>query len=234
MSRRDQFCQLRSFAPAILPSLLLCDFGNLQREVERLAAAGVRGLHLDVMDGNFVPNLTYGMPIVAGLSKLTEMPLDVHLMIQSPEQYVDEFVEAGATAITVHAEATENPVALLQQISQADVAAGIAINPDTPVASLAPCVGHCDLVLIMSVQAGFGGQAFRTDALSKLAEARELFGPDVILEIDGGVNSSTIADCTRAGAELLVVGSAIFRADDYSSAVAELSNLAGARASSSN
>ena len=233
MSRRDQFCQLRSFAPAVLPSLLLCDFGNLQREVERLTKAGVRGLHLDVMDGNFVPNLTYGMPIVAGLSRLTDMPLDVHLMIQSPEKYVEHFVQAGAAAITVHAEATDDPVSVLKQITQADVAAGIAINPDTPVHSLAACVGHCDLVLIMSVQAGFGGQAFRTDALEKLRESRDLFGPDVILEIDGGVNTNTIADCAQAGAELLVVGSAIFKADDYSTAVAELSNLAGARASSS-
>lgn len=231
MSRRDQFLQLRSYAPVILPSLLLCDFANLQREVDQLSAAGIRGLHLDVMDGQFVPNLTYGMPIVAGLSQITQMPLDVHLMISSPENYIDAFAAAGATAITVHAEATDDPVLALRQIQRTGAAAGIAINPDTGVESIASCVGHCDLVLIMSVQAGFGGQSFRTTALEKLSEARQIFGPEVMLEVDGGVNNATIANCTEAGAELLVVGSAIFKADNYAAAVAELTNLAGARTS---
>jgi len=231
MSRRDQFLQLRSYAPVILPSLLLCDFGNLEREVDRLSAAGIRGLHLDVMDGQFVPNLTYGMPIVAGLSGITEMPLDVHLMIASPEKYIGPFADSGAAAITIHAEATNDPVTALQQIRDLGVAAGIAINPDTDLDSIAPCVGHCDMVLIMSVQAGFGGQSFRREALEKLSEARQMFGADVILEVDGGVNNSTIANCAQAGAELFVVGSGIFKAVDYSAAVSELTNLAGARAS---
>lgn len=228
MSLRDQFKQLRCHAPLVLPSLLLCSFGHLDREVQLLAEAGIGALHLDVMDGHFVPNLTYGMPIVAGVKQITELPLDVHLMIERPENYVDAFVDAGASAITVHREATSAPASILDRIRASGVAAGIAINPDTPVPTLAGCVGHCDMVLIMSVEAGFGGQTFRREALSKLHAARKLFGEDVILEIDGGVNRSTIADCTQAGAEFLVVGSAIFRADNYSAAVATLNQRARA------
>lgn len=226
MSLRDRFLQLRSHAPLILPSLLLCDFGNLEREVDRLMAAGIRCLHLDVMDGQFVPNLTYGMPIVAGLNGVTELPLDVHLMVDRPERFVAAFAEAGAAAITIHVEATADAALVLDEIRSHDVAAGIALNPDTPVDRLAACRGHCDLVLVMSVQAGFGGQSFRSEALAKLGEARQLFGPDVLLEVDGGVNAATIADCSQAGAELFVVGSAIFRSENYVSAVAELEQLA--------
>ena len=219
---------MRSHAPVILPSLLQCDFGNLQREVEQLAAAGIVGLHLDVMDGQFVPNLTYGMPIVAGLRGVTEMPLDVHLMIESPEKYIEAFVDAGSAAITIHAEATKEAPAALDKIRSAGVAAGIAINPETPVDQIQSCVGHADMVLIMSVEAGFGGQSFRTEALEKLPAARAMFGDDVVLEVDGGVNSQTIGDCTAAGAECLVVGSAIFKADDYATAVGQLTKLATA------
>ncbi len=230
MSLRDQFLQLRPEAPVILPSLLLCNFGNLKQEVERLAAAGIKALHLDVMDGQFVPNLTYGMPIVAGLRNETDMPLDVHLMIEQPENYLEAFAQAGSASITIHAEATSNAVDALKRIRDLGASAGIAINPDTTVETIAECVGHCDLVLIMSVQAGFGGQAFRVEALDKLRQARELFGPDVALEIDGGVNKTTIAGCSNAGAEFLVVGSAIFKADDYSTAVLKLNELATANA----
>ena len=222
MSRRQRVLELGQQAPCVLPSLLLCDFGDLRCEVDRLTAAGFEALHLDVMDGNFVPNLTYGMPIVLGLRGLTPMPLDVHLMIDNPARYVGDFFKAGADAITIHREAVADPVPVLEQIRGLGAVAGIAINPETPVEEIASCVGHVDLVLIMSVKAGFGGQAFREDVLPKFRQARQLFGNDVLLEIDGGVNTKTVAACTDAGAQLLVAGSAIFAKDDYQAALREL------------
>lgn len=225
MSRSSQIDRLRRAAPAVLPSLLQCDFGNLQREVEELASAGVEVLHLDVMDGHFVPNLTYGMPIVAALRRLTDMPLDVHLMISQPERYVDQFRDAGADVITFHIEAVENPRPLLERIRERGAAAGLALNPDTPVSAIADVLDLCDLVLVMSVQAGFGGQSFNPVALEKLREVRKL-APHVLLEIDGGVNSETIAACAGAGAQLFVVGSAIFRQRPYGPVVSRLTELA--------
>lgn len=219
---RDRIFGLREMSPVILPSLLQCDFANLQREVERLVEAGVTALHLDVMDGQFVPNLTYGMPIVRALRNICDLPLDVHLMIEGPERYLKDFRAAGADSITVHIEAVRDPATTLQEIRGLGAAAGIALNPQTPVDTLAPCVGYCDLVLVMSVQAGFGGQAFDASVLSKLSQVRQMFGSDVICEMDGGINRQTIGRCAAAGAELLVVGSAIFGQADYGRAVAEL------------
>ena len=225
MSRRQQILELRKQAPQILPSLLLCDFGNLSTEVQRLEQCGIQGLHLDVMDGNFVPNLTYGMPIVEGLRKHTALPLDVHLMIADPQDYAESFYHAGADSITFHVEAVEDPQPILSQIHDYGAAAGIALNPLTPLKRIESCVGRCDMVLIMSVQAGFGGQSFQDVALDKLVQAREMFGPDVLLEIDGGINSSTIGECVSSGAELLVVGSAIFRQPSYEAAITSLQAL---------
>lgn len=226
MSPRDRFVQLRESAPLILPSFLQCHFGDLKHEVSSLTQGGMKALHLDVMDGHFVPNLTYGMPIVEGLNRITDLPLDVHLMISNPEQYVDQFIDAGSDCVTIHIEATSDAPALLDHIRSKDVAAGVAINPDTPMSALDRCVGKCDMVLIMSVNAGFGGQTFNEIALEKLRTAREQFGDDVLLQIDGGVNAGTIHRCAEAGAELLVVGSAIFKQDDYSIAMRELRELA--------
>lgn len=226
MSRRRHLASLRQSAPAVLPSLLLCDFGNLEREVRQLEEAGVHALHLDVMDGRFVPNLTYGMPIVDGLRRLTELPLDVHLMIDEPERYISQFYKSGADIITIHVEATGRPAETLEQIRALDCGAGIALNPDTPLDRLDGCVEHCDLVLVMSVAAGFGGQSFRPIALDKLRALRQLVGEDVLLEVDGGVNSETVGDCAAAGAQLLVVGSAIFGQSDYQTAVQSLTGLA--------
>jgi ribulose-phosphate 3-epimerase len=228
MSRHEQVERLRQSAPAVLPSLLQCDFGNLEREVAALAAANVEALHLDVMDGNFVPNLTYGMPVVAGLRRLTDVPLDCHLMINHPERFVDPFCDAGADVITFHIEAVDDPRPVLARIRERGVGAGIALNPDTPVSDIADCLDLCDLVLVMSVQAGKGGQKFNPVALDKLQQVRDL-APHVLLEIDGGINSQTIAQSARAGAQLFVVGSAIFGHPDYGPVVAELSELAVAR-----
>ena len=226
MPAGSQFAALEAAVPAILPSLLLCDFGNLQREVAALEAAGVPGLHLDVMDGNFVPNLTYGMPIVAAIRRLTKLPVDVHLMITDPLTYAPQFCDAGADAITFHIEAVDDPRPVLAAIQRRGVAAGVAINPATPLAALDGCLDLCDLVLVMSVKAGFGGQKFQPVALEKLRTLRERAGDSVVLEVDGGVNAATIADCSAAGAQLFVVGSAIFSQQDYRGAVSQLRELA--------
>ena len=226
MSRRDRLVELRKDTPVVLPSLLLCDFGNLQQEIERLEDAGVKALHLDVMDGNFVPNLTYGMPIVSACRQLTDMPLDVHLMVRNPDAYLQQFYEAGADFITVHLEACDEPRTTLQTIRNLGAASGLALNPDTPIEDITEYVDLCDLILVMSVQAGFGGQAFNNGAPDRLAKARAIAGPDVILEVDGGINQETIAQCSVAGAEWFVVGSGIFRQSNYASAVRELLDLA--------
>ena len=218
MPGKDAIIKLREHAPVVLPSLLLCDFGNLANEIARLEDAGVQGLHLDVMDGVFVPNFTYGITLVDAIRKLTDLPLDVHLMMVHPEKYVAQFCEAGADILTVHAEAVERPDEVLDSIRTHGAAAGIAINPGTPVSEIAGCLGNADLCLIMSVNAGFGGQSFEPVALEKLREVREI-DSDILLQIDGGVNPKTIASCREAGAELLVVGSAIFRQPDYGVAI---------------
>ncbi len=225
MSGPGQLVRLQRAAPQVLPSLLLCDFGNLEREVRALEAAGVQALHLDVMDGNFVPNLTYGMPVVAGLRKLTDLPLDVHLMINHPDRYVEQFRRAGADIITFHVEAVDDPSPVLDQIHSLGAAAGLALNPATPLDCVEPYLRSCDLVLVMSVPAGFGGQEFDARALEKLQALAAKRRPELVLEVDGGINVSTIRQCADAGAELFVVGSAIFNHADYGAAVHGLTSL---------
>ena len=205
--------------------MLRCDFGKLAREVRELEAAGVPALHLDVMDGLFVPNLTYGMPVVAALRKLTDLPLDVHLMIQQPQRYLQQFADAGADLLTVHVEACEDPVSTLGCIREMGLAAGIALNPSTPLVNIEATLPACDLVLVMSVEAGFGGQVFNPVALDRLRELRDRPDRNWILQVDGGVNASTICDVVRAGAESLVVGSAIFDQSPYQEEVDRLKNL---------
>ncbi len=222
---------LRDAKQVILPSLLQCDFGNLQREIEQLEAAGVHGLHLDVMDGHFVPNLSYGMPIVAGIRKLTELPIDVHLMVSEPAKYARQFVDAGADCLTVHievrhAEVPQDVGQTLQLIRSLGVGVGLALNPDTPLASAMDLLPLCDLLLIMSVNAGFGGQVFNPIALDKLAAAK-VAAPKLLLEVDGGVNLTTISKCHAAGASLFVVGSAVFGQKDYRQALRQLTEALG-------
>jgi ribulose-phosphate 3-epimerase len=205
--------------------MLQCDFGNLEREVRELEEAGVPALHLDVMDGMFVPNLTYGMPVVAAFRKLTDLPLDVHLMIQDPGRYVQQFADAGADVLTVHVETCVEPIEVLSRIRQAGMASGLALNPSTPVTELEPSLEICDLVLVMSVEAGFGGQAFNPIALERLQGLRDRSDREWILQVDGGVNESTITGCVQAGAQSLVVGSAIFDQTPYRNQVERLKNL---------
>ena len=231
MSRRERFLSLRGSKPHILPSILRCDFADLRKEIARLESAGVAAIHLDVMDGQFVPNLSFGLPIVEAIARHTELPLDVHLMIETPEKYIDRFYEAGASAITFHIEAVKDPIPVLARIRALGAAAGISIDAQSDVPLILDTAGHCDLALIMSVQAGFGGQSFQPIALEKLRAARDAFGTDVLVEVDGGVNRATISECVAAGADLLVVGSAITNHEDYGAAVADLSGLVAAAAS---
>jgi ribulose-phosphate 3-epimerase len=220
--------RLRAATPTILPSVLLCDFGNLEREIRRLEQAGVAALHLDVMDGHFVPNLSFGMAVVEAIRRLTDLILDVHLMISEPERYVEAFVEAGADVVTFHIEAVADPFTLIEKIHSLRAAAGVALKPGTPIESIEPCLGDCDLALVMSVEPGFGGQPFDPSALPKLRALRGRSRSGPLLEIDGGVNRETIGDCVAAGAQALVVGSAITKAADYAAAVHELSEQIGA------
>jgi ribulose-phosphate 3-epimerase len=228
VSRRDHFLTLRNARPLILPSLLSADFGHLAREVDKLERAGARGLHLDVMDGCLVPNLTFGLPILSALRRLTTMPLDVHLMICQPQRYIERFHEAGADCLTVHIEAVEQPRDVLRQIRDVGAAAGIAINPATDVSTIEGCLDLCDLALVMSVPAGFGGQEFHEVALDKLRHVGQLVSDEVFLEVDGGVNASTIRRCAEAGAQLFVAGSAVFGSENYGEALRQLSRLATA------
>lgn len=213
--------KIRHASPAILPSLLMCDFGDLAGEVQRLRGAGVTALHLDVMDGHFVPNLTYGMPIVEGLRRHTDMLLDVHLMISDPLRYAQQFVNAGADLLTFHVEAVADSQAVAKRIREMGVGVGIAINPATPIERLLDAIPFCDLALVMSVNAGFGGQAFNPIALDKLRMLRNEF-PGLLLEIDGGISKETIGLASDAGCDLFVVGSAIFGHSDYGLAIQEL------------
>lgn len=230
LTRTETLARLRAAAPAVLPSMLLCDFGHLAEEVRRLEAAGAQALHLDVMDGHFVPNFTYGLPLVAAMRAATALPLDVHLMMSNPGQYLADFQRAGADVLTIHVEAAPDPRPLLAEIRRLGACAGLALNPPTPVDAVAPFLVDCDLLLAMSVMPGFGGQAFDPVALEKLRRLRDLAlplgGSAPLWEIDGGVNDKTIAECTAAGAELLVAGSAVLRQENYRVALEGLRALA--------
>lgn len=217
---------LRNATPIIAPSLLAADFGNLEREIRRLEEAGARVLHLDVMDGHFVPNLSFGLPVIQAVRRLTELPLDVHLMIDNPGRHLAAFRRAGADLITVHIEVAQDPVALLSQIRALGAGAGITLNPPTPVSAVEGCLDHCDLVLTMSVMPGFGGQEFQPASLDKLRWLRSAARPATLLSVDGGVNPKTIAACAEAGADVFVVGTALLGYPDYTRRIAELTSLA--------
>ena len=201
----------------IAPSLLAADFASIADQIHMVEAAGADLLHLDSMDGRFVPNLTWGPKIVADLRKLTNLPFDCHLMIVEPEKYVDEFRQAGADYITFHYEATPHPHRLLQYIRSIGAKAGVGINPGTPVAMLTDLIEEIDLLLVMSVNPGFGGQPFIEHALTKLGAARNLRdcgNPNCEIEVDGGIGLKNIERAVAAGADILVGGSSIFGAPD--------------------
>ena len=227
MNRTDILQRLRAARPIIAPSMLKCDFGDLANEVERLTAANAKVLHWDVMDGHFVPNLSYGPMVIERVRPLTDMLFDAHLMISEPERYLDEYLKAGCEAITVHIEAVPQPTSLLRRIRDAGRAAGLALNPKTPLSAIEPFLGEIDLLLVMSVQAGFGGQSFIPESIAKLREARQKISSETILSVDGGIGTKTIAGCAAAGTDLFVAGSSIFDQSDYAVAIEELGRLAG-------
>ena len=216
---------LRSGSPAIAPSMLKCDFARLADEVDLLDAAAAPALHWDVMDGHFVPNLSYGAMVVADLRERTGALFDAHLMVSEPGRYLDEYLKAGCDLVTVHVEAEDFSPDLLDRIRDAGVAAGVCLNPETPAEALAPLAGRFDHVLVMSVKPGFGGQSYLPGSDEKLAAVRALAG-EASVGIDGGVNASTIAGAAAAGATYFVCGSSVFEREDYAAAVAELSRTA--------
>jgi ribulose-phosphate 3-epimerase len=212
--------------PVVTPSLLNCDFARMADELAALERAGTRAVHLDVMDGFFVPNFSYGPPVIADWRGCTGFPFDTHLMMADPGRYLDDFVKAGCDVVIFHIEAVPEPSALARRIRNHGCEAAIALNPPTPLSAVEPYLDEFDAVLVMSVMPGFGGQAFEPEVLGKVRRLRAL-RPDLRVSIDGGINPSTTADAVAAGATQLVAGSAVFRPDgNYAAALAELAGAA--------
>jgi len=200
----------------IAPSVLSADFANLQRDIEMLNASTCDWIHCDVMDGNFVPNISFGMPVLQAIARHAKKTLDVHLMIEGPDRYVNQFRDCGADVLTVHWENNRHMDRLLHQIKQAGMKAGVALNPATPPEVLSEVLDVADLVLIMSVNPGFGGQSFIENTFSKivrLAQMRNEAHADFLIEVDGGVNADNASKLFQAGADVLVAGSAVFKAE---------------------
>jgi ribulose-phosphate 3-epimerase len=209
----------------IAASILNADLGRLRDQVERAIAGGAEWLHVDVMDGHFVPNLTFGTPIIRALRGLTDVPLDVHLMVERPEHYLAEFADAGATVFTFHPEATVHVQRHLAAARERGMLAGLALNPSTPLSLIEELLDDLDLVLVMSVNPGFGGQAYLPQATDKVRRVRTLLdrhGARAVLEVDGGITADTIAEPWAAGADTFVAGTAVFGAPDPAQAVRDL------------
>lgn len=200
----------------IAPSLLSADFSELRTEMNKVTEAGADWLHVDVMDGHFVPNITLGMPIIQSIRPYAKIPLDVHLMIEKPERYIEEFISAGSDWLTLHVESCVDLAASLKKIKSLGCKAGVTLKPNTAIAEIKPFLALADLVLVMTVEPGFGGQSFMQEQIAKvnlLKEWRAQSGFNYLIEVDGGVNEKTAAICTRAGADVLVAGSAVFKGE---------------------
>jgi ribulose-phosphate 3-epimerase len=207
---------------AIAPSLLSADFSRLKDEVEAAERGGADLFHLDVMDGHFVPNLTFGPMLVRAVRRLTALTLDTHLMIENPDRFIGEFADAGSDVITIHVEASADPRRDLRLIAEKGKKRGVTLNPDTPIERVSEFFGEIDLLLVMSVFPGFAGQSFIADVLPKIEEARRIRskkGLGFLIEIDGGIGPATSAAAKKAGAEILVAGSSVYKSPDYAQAI---------------
>lgn len=216
----------REPATRIAPSVLSADFGRLAEQVAAVEAAGATMLHLDVMDGHFVPNISFGVPVIKSLRKYTKCFLDAHLMISEPVRYAEAFVDAGCDHITFHIEVTKEPHAVIEHIRTLGVSVGVSINPSTPVSTIESILGDVDLVLVMSVWPGFGGQSLIPDVLDKVKELHVRLAPHQRLQIDGGIDEKTIGLAAAAGADTFVAGTAIFDTPDPPQAMLRLHHLA--------
>lgn len=211
----------------IAPSMLAADFLNLGNGVD-LVNEYADLFHLDIMDGRFVPNISYGFPVVEAIAKIAEKPIDAHLMIIKPENYVDRFAKTGVKMLSFHVNATEDPASVLKQVKDAGMKAGLAINPDIPVESLYPYLEMCDYVLLMSVFAGFGGQKFIEETYDRVAEVKNRInelGLDCLIQVDGGVSAANSQKLIEHGADILVAGSAVFKAEDPASVISAMKTL---------
>ena len=206
----------------IAPSILAADFANLSKECEDIDKSSADWFHLDVMDGVFVPNISFGMPIIKSIRQMTKKPLDVHLMITKPERYIDKFIELGSNILTVHVEATNKLNKIIDKTHQSNIKSGIAINPDTPISKIEDYINDVDLICLMGVHAGFGGQKFIEKTYSRLEKLKNLISSrnsSAIIEIDGGVNETNFEMLKSLGADVLVAGSFIFKSTDYNKAI---------------
>lgn len=214
----------------LAPSILAADLSNLAQQIRMVELAGANWIHCDIMDGHFVPNITFGPVIVKAARSATKLPLDVHLMIENPDDYLDDFIKAGANSVTVHEEAVIHLNRTISEIKNLGAKAGVAINPSTPVNTLEDIAEYIDLVLIMSVNPGFGGQSFISNSLRKVrevAQLRERINANFLIEIDGGIDRVTAKPAIDAGCDVLVAGTSIFKSDNVSAATVELINIIG-------
>ncbi|MFN3873123.1 MAG: ribulose-phosphate 3-epimerase [Ignavibacterium sp.] len=212
----------------LAPSILSADFTILSQQIRLVEMAGADWIHCDIMDGHFVPNITFGPFIVEAVNRITELPLDVHLMIESPELYIKNFIDAGADYVTVHFEEVIHLNRVVNQIKELGAKAGVVINPSTPVHSIKDIAEYIDLLLIMTVNPGFGGQSFIPNSVRRIHEAvelREKFRAKFLIEVDGGINNQTIKITSEAGADVFVAGASIFKSENVSAATTELKNL---------
>jgi ribulose-phosphate 3-epimerase len=203
----------------IAPSILSADFARLGDEISQVALAGVKIVHLDVMDGHFVPNITIGLPVVEKLRQLSDLCFDAHLMISEPEKYAERFAQAGANHVTFHIEVAKNPLKLVEKLHSLGCTAGICLNPETPVEAIKDVASFFDMVLVMTVHPGFGGQKFIAEAAKKIIQIRKIVGPDKRVEVDGGIDSQTAPTVVSYGADTLVAGNAIFGKSDRAAAI---------------